>query len=760
MAAESKSAEEPLSPLRLTVTRGALGMELYEPLELGPLEVAALSLTLPGLSFPLDLSGGVPVFRHRRGDLEHLELSAGLDALARWIAPRVRDVLGREVQPPSVWSVPQGLGVGLSGEGGALCFDLLWAPVEGDARFVVARARGAGLGAPALGFALRAVDAALGGRAERAGRVLTFPRVGSALGRVVLPALGARAPAAGRVRFGALSADGDLVGVLLDATYPPPALTDEAVRALELAGLTREADEALARGDVEEARAGYLAALERAPRHPELAELVAAIDVAIGGRAEAALGMLVESLPATDAGLAGAELLAELGDRDAARDAIQRAADAEVYAPVAALWWQRLSEIAVDAAERLEALDQAVARAPGLQRVRRARFHARLERGDVEGALADAEHLEAAARGSRARHELSRDAAQALFDAGFVRQAGRLFERALRYLPSDATATAGLARSLLDVGRRDRAVALFERAIALGERHGEPEAGALVDLARLLASELGDLPQAIARVREVPASSPRSIEARLLEARWRAALGDISGASLAFGRLRQTIELASPVEAVWAGWLLEAASFERDVQHDVLAAERHLSVALRLAPRDRAVGGAYREVAAMVAARARRQRQGAQDDTPAGQAAAPGQPADDSAGHDEAPPLPRTQVGAVILEDAPDDDGPPSRRAPDGADDEQRVEQLRAALQLDPDNLDVVVELSARLERLGRDHDLLALLSGRLDEAGADERAELEPRLRALLVRLRDQALAESRSSDAELYAGVLARLD
>lgn len=704
------------------MARGSLGMELYEPVDVGPLEVAALSLTLPGLSFPLDLSGGVPVFRHRRGDLEHLELALGLDALGRWLEPRLREVVGRPEQSVRVWSIPEGLGVGLVGEAGALAFDLLWAPVLGDARFVVARARGVGLRAPALGYALRTVDAALGGRAERSGRTVAFPRVGAAISRAVLPAVGARAPAAERVRFGELFAEGDRVSAVLDSTYAPPSLGDAAVRALELSVLTREPDEALARGDVEAARAGYVSALERAPRHPELAQLVAGIDVAIGGRAEAALGMLVEAMPATRAGLVGAELLAELGDAEAARDAVLGAVDAEPYAPVAAMMWQRLSEIAGHAGQRLEALDHAVARAPGLAGVRWARLSARLEHGDVDGALADAEHLEAAAHGSRARHELCRSAAQALFDAGFVRDAGRLFERALRYLPDDAEATAGLARSLMDVGRRDRAFALFERAIALGERHGQPEASALVDLARLLAGDLGDLPQAIARVREVPAASPRSLEARLLEARWRSTLGDIRGASLAFARLRQAIELASPPDPASAEWLLEAARFERDVQHDALAAERHLTIALRLAPRDHRIAEAYREVAAIVAVRTRHGR----DEEPA-------------PGEDVTPAVPAA--------------------TPDGESGEARVDRLRAALHVDPDNVEVVLELAEALEGLGRDHDLLALLSARLDEANAIERRELEPRLRALLRRLRTAALAEGREADAELYAGVLARL-
>ena len=48
---------------------------------------------------------------------------------------------------------------------------------------------------------------------------------------------------------------------------------------------------------------------------------------------------------------------------------------------------------------------------------------------------------------------------------------------------------------------------------------------------------------------------------------------------------------------------LEAARFERDVRDDLASAERHLSVALRLRPpTDRALGHAYREVAAALAA--------------------------------------------------------------------------------------------------------------------------------------------------------------
>jgi hypothetical protein len=103
-------------------------VELYEPVELDPIRVEELALTLPGLTFPVDLSGGVPVFRHRRGHLVRLELSVDQARLAAWLAPRLRATL----QGPAevrVWGMEAGLGVGLSGPSAALAFELLWVPV-------------------------------------------------------------------------------------------------------------------------------------------------------------------------------------------------------------------------------------------------------------------------------------------------------------------------------------------------------------------------------------------------------------------------------------------------------------------------------------------------------------------------------------------------------------------------------------------------------------------------------------------------------
>jgi len=278
--------EDPRVPLRLTVTRGALGMELYEPIEIGPLSVERLSLTFAGLRFPVDLSGGVPRFRSRRGELQEIVLRLRLSDLARFGSKRVGAPFGPLVKPLAAWSIAGGIGVGLVAEDAGLAFDLLWAADHGAARFVLANARGIGLAGPALSVALRACDAVIEGFGERSGRIVTISDVGGRIGRALLPAVGARAPASVAVSFGDLFQELDELLVGLDATFPPSATSDAATRALELARLTREADDALAESRVDEAREKLLEALEQAPRHPEIVRLLCELDAAVPGRAD------------------------------------------------------------------------------------------------------------------------------------------------------------------------------------------------------------------------------------------------------------------------------------------------------------------------------------------------------------------------------------------------------------------------------------------------------------------------------------------
>ncbi len=597
--------EDPRVPLRLTVTRGALGMELYESIEIGPLIVERLSLTFAGLRFPVDLSGGVPRFRSRRGELQELVLRLRLSDVSRFAQARVLEPFGPLLKSPAVFAIAGGIGVGLVGQRSALAFDLLWAADGGTARWVVSRARGVGLDAPALGIALRACDALISGFGRRSGRVVEISDVGARVGRALLPAVGARTPASAAVRFGELYQELDELQVTLDATFPAPGVSAEATRALELARLTRQADDALAESRLDEAREGLLEALEQAPRQPEIVRTLCELDVAVPGRTEAALGLLVETLPAAAAGSVGAALLLNSGDRAGALAALERGATEESYAPLAALLLLRAAELS-EASQVMYVLDRAVATAPTLAHAHQARLEARLARGDVNGALSDAEHLEAMSSGATARHQVCFNAASSLLEAGYVKEAGRAFERALRYMPDDARATAGLGRALLSAGLTARAIPLFERAIVLSERRGAPDGEALLELARLLGDKLGDLPQAIARLRQVRAETAHGEAARHLEAIYRSRIGDRVGASLAYGRLREAIELSGSKSATSVSRLRDAARFELTERDEVTLAERHLALALRLAPGDAEVATEYRQAATLLDERQRR----------------------------------------------------------------------------------------------------------------------------------------------------------
>lgn len=603
--AERKAAQPSERPpaLRLAVTRGELGLELYDVLELGPLEIVSLSLGLPGLRFPLDLSGGVAAFRHRRGVLQQVDLRVIRARLARWLAHRASGLLAGLEREPDVWLIDSGFGVGLVGSEGAIAFDAYFAPDDEAGRFVVGRVRGAKLEGPPLATALAVLDALGVGRRE--GRVLVIDEMARMIAALVLPRAGVRVPATEAVRPGVIEHTADEARLVLESGLVAPPLSDTVLSALELAALTRTGDDALARGDSGAARAAYLRALESAPRHPEIVELVAALDARGGAAPEAALGLIRESLPVEYGGPVAARLLHAAGENEAARKALSRAANAEGYAPLAALLFVQLAALHEHAGLRADALDRAVAAAPGSERVRWLRFEARVERGDTEGALADAQAIEQGTQGARARHDVLRRAARQFLKAGWRAPAGQLFERALRYAPDDAASTAGLARALFAAGKHERAASLLERAVRLGERSGQPDAEAVLDLAVLLAESARDLPQAIARARQVPAASPWAIKARAFEGRWRERLGDLIGASLAYARLREAVELgAAEPEAVEL--LCEAGRFERDCRQDWAAAERHLATALRLAPRNEKLLVEYRDVAAELAAANRR----------------------------------------------------------------------------------------------------------------------------------------------------------
>jgi tetratricopeptide (TPR) repeat protein len=708
-------------PLRLAVTKGGLGLELDGTLPLGFADIEQLSISLVGLSFPVDLSGGVARFRHRRGALERLSIAARRDKVTAALAPAMRGVLGPTSPAVTAAGIPGGVMIGIASGTRALAFDLLWAPSEGDARFVVCQARGIGLETPALAAALRAIDGVVGSRAERAGAAVAFVDAAGLVGRSALPPAGARAPDARDVRWGQLESDTFGFRIACDRSFSPPLLAPGTVREIELARLTEAGDDALAGGDLATARDIYVSLLERSPRDAELARRLADIDHAAGDRAEAALSTLLEAMPLAEAGFLAGELLAATGNTQGALLSLKQAAEREPYGPLSALALLRASSAAETIRERLELLDQAVARSPALEAPRWARFGLRLELADLKGAMADAEHLEAAALGAHRRHEVWRRAADEFLSRGHHAKAITLFERALRYAPDNPSAVSGLARSLLAAGRSGRALDLMARAVELAEKKGSPSFDSVMSLARALAESAGDLPHAIARLRTIPAGEPESLDARGLEGRYRASLGDLAGASMAFAQMRDLIELANEIDSERAAtWLVEAARFEKGTKRDPLAAQRHLAIALQLLPRDTKILSAFREVAALAAAG----------------------------------PMPFALDAPAVSPASL----PPATRHDEDAD-EALAESLTDRLRGDPENHAVALQLADVLGRLGRDLELFALLSARLEDADEKARAVLVPRQRGVLERLVAHAERERRADEQRIYSEALARL-
>lgn len=592
------------APLRLSVTRGRLGLEIYEPFDLGPLRIDSLAQSFLGLRFPLDLSGGVPSFRHRRGNLERVAIYTDLDRLRRWAEPRVRSISGPLARPLDVYWTQAGIGVGLVRESSAMAWEILWAPVMGHARLVIGNARGWGLQGPVLGEVLRIMDALAGKVFERRGRVLLLKHAGRFIARALLPSVGARVPAATDVVFGPLRIEERSCRLELDSKHTQAELSGEAIQQLELSRLTEPGDEALLRGELDQARNEFLLALDSAPRQRDLVSSIADIDTWMG-RVEAAIGVISESMPLLASGTVGARALIARGETSAAGELLALAAREERYSPLAAFLQFARAECETSLLDRRLTLDVAVAAAPSLSTIRWARLACRVELGDAVGSLSDAQHLEAQASGRLARYAVCQRAADLMLSAGLTQQAAALFQRALRYAPDDVATMVGLARALNEVGQGLRAIPLLERAVQVAEGSGQAAGAALVDLAQLIATKLNDLPNAVAELRRVPVSDPSAVLARGLEGRYRLMLGDVIGASVSFSKMRDLIELLPPNER-FAQWLIEAGRFERDVQHDHAAAERHLALALRLAPHHQTIRETYREVAAVLAAKRQR----------------------------------------------------------------------------------------------------------------------------------------------------------
>lgn len=744
--------------LRLELAGGHIGLELVAPVRVGAgLELTDLAFALRDLRFPLDLSGGVRKFRHVRGVVRRARLELGLREASAKLSTKLPRALVKTPAEVTLIATLEGLLAGVRWSGGALAFSIAMAPLGAKLRLVVEDARALGLEEAAHTIALRLVAAMLPAEVTREGSLFVIEDPLHDAMVDVLPAAGARVPSTEGAKL-AFAANEPSGRVSLSVVDPPPPLAARTIRALESAELLRDADDLAFAGERARARTAYLAALEHAPRHREATHRLAAIDL-VEERHEAAMSSIVELESVVGAGILGAEILRLTGDAEAAYSGFARAGAEEPTPGLAAYAWFAAAKLAVDRRSRDAALDEAVVRWPRFQDARWMRLRERLRSGDARGAYADYEHLDANAVDRDARCELARDAGGAFLERGFLEDAEKLFERAVRYEPRDPRAIAGLARALRDRGKTARGLDLLSRAVSIANELGRDLSDVELELAESLVAYAGDRPNAIARVSNIAPERAVAPRARLAEATWRFELGDRAGSTRALGRLRSIAELRAPEPtgsrrvvseetAALVETLLAAGRFEADVLGDVRGARRSFALVLSLTPD-------HREAARRLGGLAMDEHDAEESALPPPMPAPPPSAASTThvSGGSDRPATMVTTHGGIALPDVPSEaafDAPM-----DEGEAEERVELLSVRLRADPRDHATADELAKLLEMLGRDLELLALLSARVEDAVGAEVVPLVAARRTVLLRLAEIAAREGRADEAALYASM-----
>lgn len=596
-------AELAALPLRLSVARGGLGLELCEPLGFGPLIVEEMEVALPGISYPLDLSKGVKHFRNRRSALRHAVVRLDLQRLAgawqralaetSWgpgVKVRLRPIYEAKAQSAKNETMrTTSLAVSIYSRKSALAFDLVVTSGT-EPRLVVDTPRAVGLPEPALQLAVRALDVGLAASTgdafslARAGRALELGGLCETIALLVLPQMGCRLPSViGQVVRDVRIDSGGLLLTIGARQEPFPS----GRRGLRVAGVAEflcAADEALIAGDLVEARAQYLDALERAPGHQEALQELIEIDLIAGERAEAALSFVeeLEAALSTDKtpelmsrhGMTAAEALDRTSRRDLATEALRSAADVESDAVVASLLYCKLAARSSDKRAARELLDIAVTRAPFLGRPREDRFRLALSQADLKTAMGDAEQLEAAQALDGTRAATCMSVARELSRAGYDELGLKWTKRALRLDPDSPDIMIELSRRLAESGESLRACELLQSAlrrlsanskVEVSSEAGSDErvevavrmetgvrehedlremaARARLDLARLLVEQGASVAEVLVHLGDIETRSGAGVEARMMEAELHHQEGRVERRDRSLSRLLEALEL-------------------------------------------------------------------------------------------------------------------------------------------------------------------------------------------------------------------------
>jgi len=759
----SSGGSEPT--LQLAIGRDGVGLELSSPIDLGPATLLHARSRMIGVGFPLDVSGGVERFRHRRTTLETIGVALEHGKTERWLSSITEGLLaGGPCEARIGWVAPPDVGIGesqsereekliwssgnvrieLAHEEKIVACDLALAPAPVGISAIAHRVRGVSLNRPAtqiVGALLARLARALEGEARGLRIELADPMKAAVMQAFVTR--GARIPSRDELVMVRASPEVERFTMELRRGDTPAAPSSIFIALDELDRLIGDGDVALVAGDHERARDIYMRALERAPRQRAVLTRLAELDGHYPERAEAALSWLRDAqkgrtrraLDGNDLGraLLFAALSEHVGAMGRARGAWERAGD-EAWnrgePRLAARAYSRAAAACRDGDPQLASLlDRALAADPGevSARWRRAELHIR-DNDDVR-ALEDVEHLEARAKGREARRRTLMRAAQLWNDAGRPDRAIPAWERALRHVPNDRAVVAGLGNALLASGETSRGIGLLAHATTLP---GEPggRSPIMLALARALAERVGDLPSAIARTREVSDDDAHAAYARALEGACRLQLGDLVGAERAYASAADLVErrgVPSDDTRAVKELLVGAAKVARG--------EGRNAIAMRLAMTALAIAATDSDVQALVRSL--------------------GRSAEPVFAFEE----PKTDPGIVTGSPIGVSFEPEEEGDEDSARDHERAEALLARVKGDPNDDAAVDELVDVLGRLGRDAELFALLSARWEDATPEERVAMIPRQRAVLERLAGAADTAGRSIEAQLYRDAMRAL-
>ncbi|MGZ3449472.1 MAG: tetratricopeptide repeat protein [Polyangiales bacterium] len=754
--------------LQLAIGREGVGLELSKPVELGPVTLQHARSRLVGLGFPLDVSGGVERFRHRRTTLEEVGLTIDHGPAERWLSSITEGLVsGGPAEARIGWSPPPDVGTGespwereehvvwssgnlrfeLATDRSVCAFDMAIAPFGGGLVGIAHRVRA--LGTPRsptaiVGSLLGRMARALEGESNGLRLVLSDPVKAVVLSAFVVR--GARVPTREELVVTELRPEVERFRMGLRRAEVPSAPSSLFVALHELDRLLEGADAALVANDLDRARELYVRALDRAPRHRAILTRLAELDAFTGERTEAALSWLREAqrgrgrrgLDGNDLGrtLLAAMLAERTRAFGRARAAWERAGNWAFdrgESRLASRAWARAATVATDDDPQLPSLlDRALSADPAETESRWRRVRLALSFGDDARAMEDVQHLEAQAKGRARRLQTLMRAGEIFRDAGRLDRAVPAWERALRHAPDDARVLAGLGSALLSGGETARAISLLSRAISAP---GDPEgrSAIVLDLSRALADGIGDVPAAISRLREIGPDDARAAHARALEAAYRLRVGDRVGAEHAYASAAEAVERRGvhTDEARVVAELLAGGAKVVQLEHESELAMRLAMGALSILPNDPEMQTLVRELGRSVGARAR-------------------------VAEDEAPE-PKTDPGlvegtslAIDLEDE-EPSSPPDQEA--------RAEALLARVKANPDDEEAIDALVDLLGRLGRDFELFALLQGRWEDATTEERAAMVPRQRSVLERMAKRAEERGATIEAQLYLDAAAAL-